>query len=165
MYYYKGGVMPRYLFAIFLMLTIFSQDALGYMSKGDMDNDGQITINDVLTVLRMAIGVYSAIPATGDPTGTATVLSLVPLENFRTATNVNFSISLAIKNTGSVRVNFGVAFSAKNSNGVAVFSRTINGAVNPGETYHTTASYGEPLTIDQFDGISRWEINSFTVYQ
>lgn len=156
--------MPRYLFAIFLIITILPQNALGYMSKGDMDSDGQITINDVLTVLRMAIGVYSAVPTTEDPTGTATILSLVPSENFRTDTNVNFSVSLAIKNTGSVRANFGLAFSAKNSNGVAVLSRTINGAVNPGEIYRATISYGEPLTIEQFDGIASWAIDSFAIY-
>ena len=154
---------PRWA-AIVIVIALIPCQAFAYLTKGDMNNDGQITLSDVITVLLMAVGVYTTVPPTEDPTGSIKVLSLLPSENFRTATNVNFSVSLKAQSTGAARANFGVTFSARDRAGGTVFSKAINGAVNPGESFQANVSYGEPLTIEQFDSITNWSIDSITVY-
>lgn len=103
-------------------------------------------------------------PILTDTTGTVALLSVVPIENFRTADNVNFSTQFRFQNLSSARVNFGWTINGKDSAGTVVFVRSLNMALDGLQTTTNTVSYGEPLTITQYDSITRWVVTDLIRY-
>jgi len=99
-----------------------------------------------------------------DPSGLVQATDLAAFENFRNETNVNFSIKLTTTSTMNTRINIGIPIYGKDDLGGVVFNRKIELALSPNETKTMTISYGEPLTITEYDSIITWTAGEITIY-
>lgn len=103
-------------------------------------------------------------PSAVDASGQIRVTELTPVENFRNATHVNFSIKISVSNTKDTRVNIGIPIFGKNADGATIFTRSIDVAINPDQTQQWNISYGEPLTIAEYDSITTWTGGEIVIY-
>ena len=99
-----------------------------------------------------------------DPTNTIGLIQISATENFRTATNVNFSTAFKFQNLSSSRINFGWTVNGLTSADLVVFSRTSNSALDGKQTTTDNVSWGEPLTISAYDSITKWNVTGIHRY-
>lgn len=108
--------------------------------------------------------VPAVVPILTDATNTIALLELEPRENWRTLDAVNFSTYFQFKNLSDQRVNFGFTISGNDSDGVTIFTRSLNSALDGFQTGPLTVSHGEPLTIAQYDSITSWVVTDLITY-
>jgi hypothetical protein len=128
-------------------------------------HDGRIYSDPATTTITVITAPDAPVLFAEDLSGAIQLFDLSVVENFRNATNVNFSLRYTLASNDSTRVNVGVAVYAVDVDGAEVFSRELNSAIEPGETKTTSVSFGEPLTIDEYDSIHTWGVDPLTIYQ
>lgn len=98
-----------------------------------------------------------------DPSGLITLLDLTAVENFRTATQVNLSLKFTLKNVGDARTNIGFTVRGHDGADIQIYSVPLSNSVNAGESKFVTVSFGEALTVAEFDSITDWKVDPITV--
>ena len=103
-------------------------------------------------------------PILTDATGVVALTGITAIENFRTATNVNFFTRFQFQNLSAERVNFGWVLNGKDAAGATVFAWSLSWALDELQTGTMTISYGEPLTIAEYDSITSWVVTDLIAY-
>lgn len=103
-------------------------------------------------------------PLATDSTGAIKVTTLLTSENFRTTSNVNFSTAITVTNAGTARANIAITIQGKNDNGDIIFTRPVSFSLDPSQTKEINNSFGEPLTIAEYDNITTWTVGDVVVY-
>lgn len=98
-----------------------------------------------------------------DATGTIHLQEITPIENFRTQDRVNFSTRYKLYNSGVSRVNFHWTVYGLTAADDVVFTRLSNHALDGGKTNNLSISYGEPLTISEYDSITKWIVTDLAI--
>lgn len=96
-----------------------------------------------------------------DPLGMVQLVDLTARENFRN-TSVNFSLDLILINNTANRLNVGTDLYGLDNSGNVVFSREMTFAVDPNKSQNLSISYGEPLTVQEYDSIVEWGASPLT---
>lgn len=104
------------------------------------------------------------IPIATDQSGTIQLLKIEPVENFRTADKVNFTTKFQFQNLSSARINFHWTVNALTATDTLVFSRDLNTAIDMTQLLNLSVSYGEPLTIPEYDSITKWVVTDLVRY-
>ena len=99
-----------------------------------------------------------------DENGLIQVMALSNIENFRTATKVNFSTAFEIVNTSAERINFEVTFAGLDAAGTTIFSRPLNKGLDGGKTSKGTVSYGDVLAIADYEKITTWKAMNLKLF-
>ncbi len=147
-------------------LTTFTPDLVGaytvqlIINNGDEDSEpAQVTI----TVLPVGGTILPEAIVT-DPTGEVSLYELVAIENSRNATQVNFSLQYTIENSGVDLVNIGFVVYGVNAQSADVFTQEIKTAIGANEYRVATVSFGDALTITEYDSIVSWEVDPIIIY-
>jgi hypothetical protein len=96
-----------------------------------------------------------------DTSGSIKLLKLTTIENFRSASSVNFSTEYQFQNITTSRVNFNLTLNGYTASNVLVFTKPFNWALDGGKTQTNSVSYGDALTIAQYDSITKWVVSDF----
>lgn len=103
-------------------------------------------------------------PLAIDPTGKIQVTGFDVLENFRNATNVNFSFIVEARNTDTAKASIGITLSGVNASGTEVYGKVVEAAIDSDVSKHWSVSVGEPLTIAEWESITEWKIIKVEIY-
>lgn len=143
----------------------FTPDMVGvYAFELVVDNDYHKSEPVQVTVKALASGETLPEEFTTDSSGEIAAYDFEAVENFRTATHVNFSLKYAIENNGSEPVNVSFFVYGVDAAGFDIFEREIAGGLDPGEIRIAVLSLGEALTIEEYDSIAAWEADPITIY-
>lgn len=91
------------------------------------------------------------------------IYALEIIENFSTDTHVNFSLYYKIQSTGATPADVGFNLYGVNAEGLEVFRREITAGIDPGTEAYISVSFGEPLTFEEYDSISFWQIDDISI--
>lgn len=98
-----------------------------------------------------------------DPTLQISMLDLTAVENSRTATHVNFSLTYSLKNATTAPVNITFTIRGLATGGAEVFSQTSTNSIASATTKSVMMTLGEVLTHAQYDSIIEWKVDPITV--
>lgn len=98
-----------------------------------------------------------------DATQQISLLDLTVVENSRTATNVNFSLTYSLKNATTAPVNIGFTIRGLATGGAEVFSLAATNSIAAAATKPVTMTLTEALTHAQYDSIIEWQVDPITV--
>jgi hypothetical protein len=144
----------------------FTPDMVGtYIFELVVDNDYHDSEPVKVTVKCLAAGEVPPKEFASDPSGEVVLYDLEIIENSRDAAKVNFSLRYILENTGEARVDIGFFVYGVDAEGFDVFEREIKAGIDPGERREAVVSFGEALTIEEYDSITVWEADPITVYE
>lgn len=98
-----------------------------------------------------------------DASGTIHLQEITPIENFRTQDRVNFSTRFQLYNSSTTRANIHWTINGLTAAESLVFSRLLSASIDGGQTLNTSMSYGEPLTISEYDSITKWIVTDLSI--
>jgi len=144
----------------------FTPDLIGtYIFELVVDNDFHKSDPARVTVKCGAAGSTTPIAISTDPSMQISIYAVKPRENYRTTTNVNFSLEYTIENVGAERVDISFVVYGVNAAGLDVFTREIITAIDSNEQRVAVISFGEPLTIAEYDSIIAWDVGPIIVIE
>ncbi len=144
----------------------FTPDLVGtYIFELVVDNDFHQSDPVQVTVKCGAAGATKPVAISTDPSGQVSIYAITPRDNFRTTSNVNFSLEYTIENVGTERVDISFVVYGVNAAGVDVFTREINTAIGGDEQRVAVISFGEALTIAEYDSITAWDIDPIVIIE
>ena len=110
------------------MMLCIATTSLAAM-PGDLNSDGEVTINEVQQVINSYLGLY--VPPPVAILGDIQILSIEPFEIFRTATAVTFGVKFTATNTGNVRANLTILYQAKAQDDTVLLERSLDWGIDP----------------------------------
>lgn len=148
----------------------FTPDMVGtYVFDLIVNNDWHDSEPAQVTIRCTAPGAPAAEPVVklfaADPSGEITLWDMVPVENFRNATHVNFRVEYTLKNAGATRANVGFFAYGLDADGNTVFSGEIQSGIDSKTVLPLSEGFGAALTIAEYDSITEWSVDEIAVFQ